>query len=110
MSPAGDLGWVRNAGAKGAEVRWRGQAAGDGVHLALVHGPGDRAGGSVGGGQLLGGALQRVEQVLDAGPGDSDGEDQQHAVDGGLVDLDAVLVHEDVLAELLSCGRRMASN
>jgi hypothetical protein len=51
-------------------------------------------------GQLLGDPCQGVEQVLHAGPGDADGEDQQHGVDRRLVDLDAVPVHQHVLTEL----------
>ena len=41
-----------------------------------------------------------VEQCSQRAPGDSDREDEQDGVDRRLVDLDAVLVHEDVVAEL----------
>src|SRR6516162_7056230 len=51
--------------------------------------------------QCLGDPAERVEEEVDAGPGDADGEDEQDAVDRGLVDLDAEALYQHVLAELV---------
>src|SRR5215469_17769575 len=58
--------------------------------------------------QCLSDPAERVEEEVDAGPGDPDGEDEQDAVDRGLVDLDAEALHEDVLAELVPAQAGLA--
>src|SRR3954453_12565751 len=90
MSPSGEIGVAPNAGSKSLKS---GNAAIGGAHvdLGVLQLPFGRARQRRFALQVLGGAAEGLQQVVQAG-GDADGEDQQHAVDRGLVDLDLLVL------------------
>ena len=90
-----------------AEVRQRRQVFGDLLDSALVQGVVVSAGRVLGSVEIGGHPAQHVEQIVHARPGHPDREDQQHAVDRRLVDLDAEPVHQDLLAEVVSVHARL---